>query len=123
MNAAIDLPFHQLGEGFLIDAAIAAKGSHQGCATAAESHNKWSLPQLGINLPEVVEAGLAAEPLPFLNRALGETTARECVVPDLYYVIARLGGNGVRAQSVTLTMGNDLYLERGIALQQSLLEG
>src|ERR1700689_3363934 len=79
------------------------------------------LPQLGINLSEVVTAGLAAKPLRCPNRTLGKTLAGECVMPDLNHIIAQLRGDGVRAHRLTLTVGNNLYLERRIGFQQNLL--
>jgi hypothetical protein len=40
VNAVRNLPFHQLAERFLIEAAIAAKGSHECCTATAEGHTK-----------------------------------------------------------------------------------
>src|SRR3984957_2965384 len=94
---------------------------------AVSGHRGWRfmrpvLPQLRINLSEVVTACLAAEPLCCPNRAIGETLTGECVMPDLNHIIAQLGGDGVRAYSITLTMGNDLDLKRRIGFQHRLLD-
>ena len=47
VNAALDLPFHEVAKRCFVDAAIAAKGSDQCCATAAEDHNKMESTRTG----------------------------------------------------------------------------